>query len=54
MMIAGRQLVQTPIPDLIKLRAVYRREYEGELATERIKAGLGSGRKILTRFVSAR
>ncbi len=52
--IAGRSLSLTPIPDLIKLRQIYKREYEGELATENINAGLGSGRKILTRFVNPR
>ncbi len=50
---AGKSLQLTPIPDLLKLRQVYKREYEGELALERMKAGLGSGRKILTRFVNA-
>lgn len=52
--IGGRQLQLTPIPDLIKLRVLYKREYENEQTAERIKAGLGSGRKILTRFVNAR
>lgn len=52
--IAGRSLQLTPIPDLIKLRVLYKREYENEMAAERIKAGLGSGRKILTRFVNPR
>jgi hypothetical protein len=52
--IAGRSLSLTPIPDLIKLRSVYKREYEGELAAANIKAGRGSGRKILTRFVNPR
>lgn len=52
--IGGRALSLTPIPDLIKLRAVYLREYEGEVAAANIKMGRGSKRKILTRFVNAR
>jgi len=52
--IAGRSLSLTPIPDLLKLRSLYKSEYESELAAERIKAGRGSGRKILTRFVTPR
>lgn len=51
--IAGRSKDQK-VEVLIKLRAVYKREYESEVAAERIKAGLGSGRKILTRFVNPR
>lgn len=52
--IAGRSLSLTPIPDLLKLRSLYKSEYESELAAERIKAGRGSGRKILARFVNPR
>jgi hypothetical protein len=48
--IAGRQLSRTPIPDLMKLRSLYKDEYDGEVATARIQAGLASKRKILTRF----
>lgn len=48
--IAGRSLSRTPIPDLIKLRSLYKDEYDGELATARIQMGLASKRKILTRF----
>jgi hypothetical protein len=48
--IGGRSLSKTPIPDLIKLRSLYKDEYEGEVATARISAGLASKRKILTRF----
>ncbi len=52
--IAGRSLSLTPIPDLIKLRAVYKREYEGEIAAANIAMGRGSKRKILTRFINPR
>jgi len=52
--IAGRSLQLTPIPDLIKLRTLYKREYEGELSAADVKAGRGSGRKILIRFVNPR
>lgn len=48
--IAGRSLSKTPLSDLIKLRSVYKDEYDGEVATARIQAGLASKRKILTRF----
>jgi len=48
--IAGRSLTMTPIPDLIKLRSIYKDEYDGEVATARVAAGLSSKRKILTRF----
>lgn len=49
--IAGRSLSRTPIPDLMKLRATYKSEYDNELATANIAAGLGTGRKIFTRFI---
>lgn len=49
--IAGRSLNRTSIPDLLKLRSTYKNEYEGEVSTANIAAGLGSGNKILTRFV---
>ena len=49
--IGGRSLSRTPLPDLLKLRATYKTEYEGELATANIAAGLSSGRKIYTQFV---
>ena len=52
--IAGRSLQLTPISDLLKLRTLYKREYEGELAVVSMKSGRGSKRKILTRFVNAR
>jgi hypothetical protein len=49
--IGGRTLSRTPLADLLKLRATYKTEYESELAAAGISAGLGSGRKVLTRFV---
>ena len=49
--IAGRQLSRTPIPDLMRLRAMYKSEYDGEVATANIEAGLSSGNKIHTRFI---
>jgi hypothetical protein len=52
--IAGRSLQLTPIPDLIKLRTLYKREYESELATASMKSGRGTKRKILTRFINPR
>lgn len=50
--IAGRQLSRTPIADLLKLRDRYKAEYRRELDAEKINNGLGTGRKILTRFMS--
>jgi len=49
--IAGRSKAQQ-IEVLIKLRQIYKREYESELATANMKAGRATGRKILTRFVN--
>ncbi len=49
--IAGRSLTRTPLPDLLKLRATYKTEYDNELATANIAAGLPTGRKIFTRFI---
>jgi len=48
--IAGRSLGRTPIADLLRLRNMYKYEYEAELAAENIGSGLDSGRKILVRF----
>lgn len=48
--IGGRRLDRTPIADLLKLRNLYKFEYEAEQAAENIGSGLASGRKILTRF----
>jgi hypothetical protein len=47
--IAGRSKTDR-VETLIKLRQVYKREYDSEVAAERIKIGLGSKMKILTRF----
>lgn len=49
--IAGRSLEYTSLPDLLKLRATYKTEYENELATAKTAAGLGTGRKVYTRFI---
>jgi hypothetical protein len=48
--IAGRRLDRTPIADLLRLRNLYKYEYEAELAAENIGSGISSGRKILVRF----
>jgi hypothetical protein len=47
--IAGRSKTDR-VENLIKLRQLYKREYDSEVAAERIKIGLGSKMKILTRF----
>lgn len=49
--IAGRSLSRTPLQDLMRLRVMYKSEYEGEVAAANIEAGLASGNKILSRFV---
>lgn len=49
--INGKDIGFTSLTDLMKLRVSYKNEYEGEQATENIRVSLGSGRKILTRFV---
>jgi hypothetical protein len=48
--IGGRSLTKTPIPDLMKLRALYKSEYGDEQALASVDAGQGTGRKILVRF----
>lgn len=48
--IGGRSLSRTPIPDLMRLRAIYKSEYASELAAANIAAGLSSKRTIYTRF----
>lgn len=50
-MIAGRQLSRTLIADLLVLRDRYRADYARELDAENIAKGLGTGKKILTRFI---
>lgn len=49
--INGRDIGFTSIPDLLKLRVTYKNEYESEQAAENIRVGLGSGRKIYTKFI---
>ena len=49
--IAGRELSKTSIPDLMKLRMAYKAEVEAEIAEAQIDAGLSSKQKILTRFI---
>lgn len=48
--IAGRQLSRTPITDLLKLRSLYKAEYQREVDAERAANGLGNSRRILVRF----
>lgn len=48
--VEGRSLSRTPIADLIALRDRYRREVREEEGAARGAQGLGSRRKILTRF----
>ena len=48
--IAGRQLSRTPLADLLVLRDRYRGEVAREEKAERIRQGLGTGGRILTRF----
>lgn len=48
--IGGRSLKRTPIPDLLRLRQLYRNEVRDEDAADRIRKGLDSGRRILVRF----
>lgn len=49
--IGGRSLTRIPMADLLKLRSTYKTEYANELATANIEAGLGTGRKVYTRFI---
>jgi hypothetical protein len=48
--ISGRQLAKTPMSDLLEMRSRYRAWYEQELQAERVARGLGTKRKVLTRF----
>jgi hypothetical protein len=48
--IAGRQIAKIPIPDLLKLRDYYKREYASEQKAEALANGIGTGGKILARF----
>jgi hypothetical protein len=47
----GKDITWTKFEDLMRLRITYKHEYESEQATANIAAGLGSGRKIYTRFI---
>lgn len=49
--IAGRSLTRTPLQDLMRLRAMYKAEYDAEVATANIAAGLSGKNKIFTRFI---
>lgn len=49
--IHGRKLVRTTVPDLLKLRDHYKTEYQKELDSEKVRRGLGTGRRVVTRFV---
>lgn len=48
----GVKLERIPVADLIVLRDKFRVEYRHELNALRISQGLGTGRRILTRFVT--
>lgn len=50
--IAGRSLSKIPVTELIQWRDHYAREVVREQQAERIAAGLGTGRKIVTRFTA--
>lgn len=48
--IAGRELIRTPIPILLKLRQHYKAEVDGQAAAEAIANGLATGRRIQFRL----
>lgn len=48
--INGRTLSLTPLAELYTLRSQYIQEYRREVNAERLANGLGSSRKVLTRF----
>lgn len=48
--IAGRSITKIPISELLTLRAKYKAEVEAQEAAENVSLGLGSGKKIVTRF----
>lgn len=50
--IAGRSLSKIPVTELIQWRDHYARDVVREQQAERIAAGLGTGRKIVTRFTA--
>ncbi len=47
----GKTLKRTPVADLLSFRSKYLQEYKNELAANRLASGLGSGNKILVRFL---
>lgn len=49
--IAGRSIRSMTHAELITARAFYKNEYQRELSAEKVKQGLGTGRRVLTRFV---
>lgn len=48
--IAGRSLKRTPLPELENLRWKYKREVDGEIARERLQAGLPGGYGLQVRL----
>lgn len=48
--IAGRSLSKTPMEQLLAMRSKYQQWYAQEQQAERVARGLGTKRKILTRF----
>jgi hypothetical protein len=48
--IAGRQIAKIPVPDLLKMRDYFKREYASEQKAEALANGIGTGGKILVRF----
>lgn len=52
--IDGRKLTRTPLPDLIKLRQLYRAEVARERNAARLAAGLPGRNRLLVRFPGAR
>lgn len=49
--IAGRSLARTPIEDLLKMRDRYKAEDKRNHDADRVARGLGTSRKIRTRFM---
>lgn len=48
--IAGRSLKRTPLPELLKLRQLYKSEVAAEDAAEKLAAGIATPRKIQVRL----
>jgi hypothetical protein len=49
--IGNRSLSRIPIAELLKFRSQYALWYQNELAAEAINNGVGTGRRVVTRFV---